>query len=235
MPNRTMLWKAAAVLAALIVIGACTSKPPHMRTITLTFIRHAQSEANANGRVDTDVPGPYLTEQGQRQAERLAHRLAGNKYDGVYASNMVRSQQTAAPLAKVLGRPIEELPGLRELDAGWFNGSPASMQDATYLLAPQNWLNGDRRNGVPGSIDGDEFNNQFTGAVQQIYDSGDTKPIAFSHGVAIAYWTLMNVKNAKNSLATSHPLPNTGQVVITGSPTSGWRLVDWDGIRNFSY
>jgi hypothetical protein len=24
-------------------------------------------------------------------------------------------------------------------------------------------------------------------------------------------------------------------VVVTGSPTMGWTLVDWDGIRDFSY
>jgi hypothetical protein len=44
----------------------------------------------------------------------------------------------------------------------------------------------------------------------------------------------MNVKNAKDSLRTSHPLPNTGRVVITGNPMTGWTLEDWDGIRNFN-
>jgi broad specificity phosphatase PhoE len=234
MPNRTTLWKAAAVLAAIIVVGACSSTP-HMRTITLTFVRHAQSEANAEGMVNTDVPGPGLSEEGQEQAEQLAHQLARNKYDGVYASNMIRTEETAAPLAKELGEQVEVLPGLREVDAGWFNDTPKSMASSTYLLAPKNWLNGDRKNAIPGSINGNEFNDQFTGAVQKIYDSGNTKPIAFSHGVAIMYWMLMNAKNSKDSLATSHPLPNTGRVVITGSPTAGWRLVDWDGIRDFSY
>ena len=41
--------------------------------------------------------------------------------------------------------------------------------------------------------------------------------------------------NSKSSLLSSHPLPNTGRVVITGNPTDGWALVDWDGIRDFSY
>jgi hypothetical protein len=44
-----------------------------------------------------------------------------------------------------------------------------------------------------------------------------------------------NVKNPNKSLATSHPLPNVGHVVITGSPAMGWTLVEWDGIRDFSY
>ena len=234
MPNRTMLAKAVVVLAAAIVVGACSSGP-HTRTITLTFVRHAQSESNADGMVNTDVPGPGLTEEGRGQAQQIARQLARNKYDGVYASNMIRAEQTAAPLAKELGEQVEVLPGLREVSAGWYDDTPTSMSNATYLLAPKDWLNGDRMDAIPGSINGNQFNEQFTAAVQKIYDSGNTKPVAFSHGVSIMYWTLMNVKNPKDSLATSHPLPNMGRIVITGSPTTGWTLKDWDGIRDFSY
>jgi broad specificity phosphatase PhoE len=234
MRNRTILAKAAAALAAVLLVGACSSAP-HVRSITLTFVRHAQSEANAANIVNTDVPGPSLTDEGQSQAQGLVHQLARNKYDGVYASPMVRTQQTAAPLAKALGEQVEVLPGLREIDAGWYNDTPKSMASATYLLAPQDWLDGDRKDAIPGSINGDQFNQQFTTAVQKIYDSGQSKPIAFSSQVAITYWTLMNVKNPKNSLATTTPLPNVGKVVITGSPTMGWTLVDWNGIRDFSY
>jgi broad specificity phosphatase PhoE len=234
MRNRTLLPKAAAALAAVLVVGACSSAP-HVRSITLTFVRHTQSEANADKMVNTDVPGPSLTEEGRAQAQQLAHQLARNKYDAVYASTMVRTEQTAAPLAQELGEQVQLLPGLNEVNAGWYDDTPQSMASATYLLAPQDWLDGDRRDAIPGSINGDEFNQQFTRAVQKIYDSGKTKPIAFSSAVAITYWTLMNVKNPKNSLATSHPLPNGGKVVITGSPAMGWTLVDWDGIRDFSY
>src|SRR5205085_1158832 len=79
---------------------------------------------------------------------------------------------------------------------------------------------------IPGSVNGNEFNEQFSRAVQKIYDSGHSKPVAFSHAESIMYWTLMNVKNPKESLVKTHPLPNMGRVVITGSPTMGWTLVD---------
>ena len=74
---------------------------------------------------------------------------------------------------------------------------------------------------------------QFTAAVQKVYNSGQHNPVVFSHKFAIEYWTLMNTKNAKNTLLTTHPLPNIGRVVITGNPMTGWTLVDWDGIRDF--
>lgn len=233
MPNRTMFWKAAAVLAATVIVGACGGSP-QARSITLTFIRHAQSEANASGIINTDVPGPGLTPEGKGQAEQVAHQLARDRYDSVYASTMVRTEQTAAPLAAELGKQVEVLPGLQEINAGWFEGKPVSMASSTYLLAPADWLNGDVQDSIPGSITGKEFNNQFTAAVNKIYNSGHNKPVVFSHLYAIEYWTLMNVKNGKDSLLTSHPLPNIGRVVVTGNPTNGWTLVDWDGIRNFS-
>ena len=107
------------------------------------------------------------------------------------------------------------------------------MSDSTYMLAPKDWLADDRSDGIPGSINGNEFNGQFSAAVQKIYDSGHTNPVAFSHGNAIMIWTLMNVKNPTDSLLTKHPLPNVGRVVITGNPSTGWTLVEWDGIRDF--
>lgn len=227
----------AAVAAPLVMVmlAACgTSSPPEARDITLTFIRHAESEANAAEIASTTVPGPPLTPVGQEQAAALADRLSGEGFDGIYASQMVRTQQSAAPLSKALGEQVTVLPGLNEIPAGWFEGIPVADTSGTFLLGPQAWLRGDRRFGIPGSEDGDEFNGAFTNAVQRIYESGDDKPIAFSSGLAVMMWTLMNARNGKQSLLTDHPLPNTGRVVLTGNPTMGWTLISWDGITNFS-
>ncbi|MGI9123744.1 MAG: histidine phosphatase family protein, partial [Mycobacterium sp.] len=93
---------------------------------------------------------------------------------------------------------------------------------------------GDRRYGIPGSVDGDEFNQAFSAAVQKMYDSGDEKPVAFSSGLAIMMWTLLNARNGKPSLLTDHPLPNASRVVLNGNPITGWTLEEWDGITNFA-
>ncbi|OBI87452.1 histidine phosphatase family protein [Mycobacterium sp. 1245805.9] len=233
MRKGSMSWKFVAVLAAAMIVGACGGSP-QVRSITITFIRHAQSEANASGIIDTSVPGPGLSPEGKSQAEQVAHQLGREHYDAVYASTMARAQQTAAPLAAELGKQVEVLQGIQEINAGWFEGKPISMDPTTYLLAPADWLAGDTQNRIPGSISGKEFNDRFTAAVQKIYDSGHSKPVVFAHLYSIEYWVLMNVKNAKDSLRTSHPLPNTGRVVISGNPATGWTLEDWDGIRNFN-
>jgi broad specificity phosphatase PhoE len=233
MAKRNVIWKAAAVLAATLVVGACGGSP-QARSITLTFIRNAQTQADADGFINTDMPGLGLTPEGKGQAQQVAHQSGRNDFDAVYASAMADAQQTAGPLAGELGKQVEVLSGVQALNAGWYNGKPESMASTTYMLAPADWINGDIQDSIPGSISGKQFNEQFTAAVNKVYNSGHSKPVVFSQGPAIMSWTLMNAKNGKNSLLTSHPLPNIGRVVISGNPTDGWTLVDWDGIRNFS-
>jgi broad specificity phosphatase PhoE len=233
MRTRSMIQKAAAVLAATVIVGACGGSA-QARSITLTFIRNAQSQANADGVINTEMPGPGLTAEGKGQAQQVIHQAGHNKFDSVYASAMAEAQQTAGPLASELGKQVEVLNGLQSINAGWFNGKPETMASSTYMLAPADWINGDIQDGIPGSVTGKQFNDQFTAAIQQIYNSGHNNPVVFSQGTAIMVWTLINTKNAKDNLLTSHPLPNIGRVVITGNPAAGWNLVEWDGIRNFS-
>ncbi len=170
MPKRSMIRKATMALAALtatMIVAGCGGGSPQARSITVTFIRHAQSEANASGIIDTQVPGPGLTPEGKGQAEQVAHQLGHKDYDSVYASTMTRAQQTAAPLAAELGKQVEVLPGIQEINAGWYNGKPESMAKSTYMVAPADWLNGDVGNSIPGSVSGKQFNDQFTAADQQ--------------------------------------------------------------------
>ena len=235
MRNHTR-WRAAkvlAVLAATAIVGAC-SGTPQARSITVTFVRNAQSQANADGILDTGIPGPSLTDDGKGQAQQLVRQLPHNDIDAIYTSPTDEAQQTAGPLASELGKQAEIIQGLQPISAGWYNGKPESMASSTYMVAPANWLNGDVQDSIPGSISGKDFNDQFTAAIRKIYDSGHSKPVVFSQGTAIMLWTLLNVKNPKSSLLNSHPLPNAGRVVITGNPMDGWTLVDWDGVRNFN-
>ncbi len=225
---------AVTALLSVALLAGCSEEKPNDRTITLTLIRYAETEGNSSGGViDTTPPGPSLTPVGVQQASALANRLKAEKYDGIYASQLVRTQQTAAPMSKTMNEPVNVLPGLDEVGAGWYDGGPTDRADATFMVAPKAWVEGNRNFAIPGGATGNEFNGKFTGAVQRIYESGDNKPVAFSSGTSIMVWTLMNVSNPKTSLLTDHPLPNTGRIVITGNPVIGWKLVDWDGVTGF--
>ena len=218
----------AVVVVAVLAAGCAPARAAGPHTITLTLVRHAQSAGNASGLIETSTPGPELTAEGWCQATVAVGQLAPNRYDGIYASSMIRTQQTATPTAQALGELVTVLPGLREIEAGQYEGTPESNIPQTYFAAPRRWLQGDRSARIPGSVDGNEFDARFDDAVQHIYDSGDQNPVAFSHGAAIMLWVLMNVHNPDPSLLTSKPLPNVGHVVLTGNPSDGWTLTEWD-------
>ncbi len=232
--SRAVLGSVVAALVAVVLAGCGGMPKPNERTMTLTLIRTAESLANEDGALETAPPGPPLSPTGQQQADSLANRLKGNDYDGVYASDLLRTQQTARPMARELNEQVTVLKGLDEIPAGWFEGVPENIAAITYREPLRAWLRSNRSFTIPGSIDGTQFNSLFTAAVQKIYDNGDDKPIAFSSGNAIMTWILMNVVNPKDSLLDDHPLPNTGRVVVRGNPVTGWTLLEWDGITDFS-
>lgn len=224
------LRRALGVIATLGFAACLTAAPASADPdITITFVRHAESAGNASGLIDTSVPGPSLTPLGEQQAKEAAVELTCTPHDGVYASSMIRTQQTAQPLADELGEPVVALPGLREIEAGDFEGEPERDAGSRYFQPLQQWVQGDRAARIPGSIDGNEFDARFDEAVDDIYRSGQQQPVAFSHGGAIAMWTMMNVADPPLDLLTTQPLPNIGQVVIRGNPADGWTLLDWNG------
>jgi broad specificity phosphatase PhoE len=83
----------------------------------IIIIRHGQSQGNAEGRFGghTDTP---LSPRGRRQAETTAKALALEKFDAIYSSDLPRAIETATPLARLTGVPLETTEALRERSVG---------------------------------------------------------------------------------------------------------------------
>ena len=229
--------RGAAVLVAAVFMFLTSAFSAWAATnITITFVRHGESAGNASGLIDTKIPGPDLTTTGQAQAQTVAGVLAndGLAHDAIFASDMVRTQQTAAPYATATGMPVTVLSGLHEVQAGIFEGQSQNSGFARilYALIPLSWATGNLLMPMPGSPDanGAVFQNRFNDAVDDIYASGAHNPVAFAHGMSIMAWTLMNVQNPDLTLMLKHPLGNTDIVTVTGNPADGWTLEDWGGI-----
>jgi broad specificity phosphatase PhoE len=229
----TVLLRTLGVLVTLLLVPmiAPPAASAESRDITITFVRHGESEGNASGFIDTSVPGPSLTPKGEQQAKAIAAKLSRAKHDGIYASSMIRTQQTAQFLADELGLTVVVLPGLREIEAGDFEGQAEQSAVDGYFQPLKQWLAGDRSARIPGSVDGNEFDARFDEAVDAIYASGEQRPVVYSHGAAISMWTMMNVHNPQPELVATQPLPNTGYVVVRGNPDDGWTLLDWNGTK----
>jgi len=233
--RRSAIWRllgaAVTSMALLVAVAVPAAAAEAMR---VTFVRHGQSAGNASGLIDTSTPGPVLTPLGQQQAQDVVGTLGDNNYDAVYASTMVRTQLTAAPMSQYLRLPIQVLPGLQEIEAGVFEGTPESEAANGYAKFPLGGaFQGMRDLRIPGSINGHEFDARMDGALQKIYDNGDRNAVVFSHGGAIMFWTMMNAENLtlaqKIQLLSTAALGNTDYVVIEGNNEDGWTLVNWNG------
>lgn len=89
----------------------------------LWVIRHAESTWNAGGlyQGQSDVP---LSAAGERQAEALARRLSGQRFDAAYSSDLERAQHTAELVSARLNPPLSVTSeaGLREIHVGELTG-----------------------------------------------------------------------------------------------------------------
>ncbi len=92
-----------------------------MAPTTILLARHGETDWNAVGRWQGHTDRA-LTERGRRQAVELAERLANANIDAVYSSDLLRAVETAEPVAKRLGLPLQTLRELREVDVGTWAG-----------------------------------------------------------------------------------------------------------------
>ncbi|BBY12322.1 histidine phosphatase family protein [Mycobacterium marseillense] len=189
----THLGRVGAVLLSAVLLCLASARASADESIVIDLVRHGQSVANAAKLIDTAVPGAALTALGQQQAQNVANVLAAKgPVAGIFASQLIRTQQTAAPLAAMLGTNAQVLPGLNEIDAGVFNGMPQiSLAGLAYLLAPIAWLLGLRIVPMlaPGSADpnGYEFHKRFNGALQTMDGNAATSAGRFNDMLGTMY------------------------------------------------
>jgi probable phosphoglycerate mutase len=160
--------------------------PPGATSIFL--VRHGESEALPVGSFPL-VEGqgdPSLAPQGRREAEKVGERLAGEGITAVYASTLVRTQQSAEPLARTLGiQPIVER-DLREVFLGEWEGGlyrkKITEQDpiALRMMTEESWAV------IPGAESADELSARVRSVIGRIAQAHPGERVAvFSHAGVI--------------------------------------------------
>lgn len=196
----------------------------------LLLIRHGQTPANVRGELATARPGPGLTDLGRQQAEAVVEALAGEQIAAVYASPLLRTSQTAAPLARAHAHEIEVLEGLEEIEAGDLEDRSDMPSVMVYVKAAFGWAEGKLDERIPGAIDGNEFFARFDAAIGRIAGQHPDGTVAvFSHGAAIRVWSVARASNLSGDSHLIRHLDNTGVVVLNGSPAGGWVVETWEG------
>lgn len=105
------------------MIAVALPTEPELRRCGFWFLRHGETDWNAQGRSQGQVDIP-LNATGLRQAAAAAAALRGQPVRRLVTSPLIRARQTAEIVADALGLGIECDPGLQEVAFGDQEGEP---------------------------------------------------------------------------------------------------------------
>ena len=151
----------------------------------IIIIRHGETEWNKTGRFQghSDVP---LSAEGRAQAAALGKNLVVDHVDAIYASDLRRAMETAAPLAQRFGLEVISDPLLRELNFGSWEGRNFNDVNAENPDAMKTFYNDPERVNIPDSEPFPEFQRRVAGRVREIVAQERGKRIVIvSHGASI--------------------------------------------------
>ena len=156
---------------------------------TLYLIRHGETGGNSEGRFQGIVDNP-LNDAGVHQAENLGEYFNSIQVDEIYASPLIRSQQTAKIIAQHYTKreltPVVER-GLMEMNGGLLEGMKFSNIKEEYpevMEAIQSHL---ATLQCPQGESMREVYDRITGAINHIIEINDGKTVlVIGHGISIA-------------------------------------------------
>lgn len=184
-------------------------------TFSITLVRHAQSEANAAG-IWQGQGDAVLAVDGRHQARLLGPRLTRQDFDIVIASDLSRTQETAA----LAGRTPERLEkSWREMDLGAWEGRTFTEVAERHPDLLEAIRRGEAVSfGETGETIG-EFEERVVDAFDRLVDElgGDGHALVFTHGGvidAIAGRFFGRVEGRRTFPITT----NTAMTVLGGDP-----------------
>lgn len=206
----------------------------------LIFVRHAESEANVVGSLDSSVPGPPLSPLGYEQAKALPDAVAA-ELDGlpvrtVWASTMLRTQQTAQPVAERYGVPVQVHPELHEVYVGDLNERVDDEARQAFYEVFACWhVDGDMERCCPNGETGTSLVGRLRTSVHDIVTGAGDEPgaaVVVSHGAILMVGLPWLCENLTASYAATHHLTNTALVVVDRLDGDEPRFVcrTWNGL-----
>jgi len=151
----------------------------------LILVRHGESEWNAQRRYQGQANVP-LSGLGKRQAELVAERLAGQKIDAVYASDLIRAWETASAIAEKSGLNVLPEPRLRELKFGVLEGLTFEEAQAQYPQMIAAWLE-DFNQPPEGAETIDLFNARIVSFLEELKAKHDEQVVLLvGHGGSLS-------------------------------------------------
>lgn len=149
------------------------------------------THTEATHHLENKVGGWYdsdLTYRGSREADTVAEHLAALICPGeveVYSSDLRRASQTAAAIARRMGRKTQETSALREINYGAAGGKPQEWLDSRYTPAPDgNRLDHDC--GIAGAETRRDVANRVFPFVDEVVGRACQTQIIVTHGFTLS-------------------------------------------------
>ncbi|TWO70363.1 histidine phosphatase family protein [Caenimonas sedimenti] len=133
----------------------------------LILIRHGETDWNRELRFQGHVD-VSLNATGLEQARRIAARMAGEKCDALYASDLLRAQQTASPISTQLALQSLTEAGLREQSFGRVDGMRVDDIKEQHPEAWEGWLRFEEDYAMPEGESTRQFHGRVMEAVQRM-------------------------------------------------------------------
>ena len=183
--------------------------------------RHGQTMWNVEHRFQgqTDIA---LDETGEAQAEYAARRLATLMPSAIFASDLSRAQQTAAPLSRLTGLPVTPDKGLRERSGGVWEGLTDTEIRERYPRERASWEPPD---GEATSVVAD----RMAASIGRIADSLEAGQLAVvvSHGAALRIGMERVLGLPAEGIGVLGPLANCSWSVLS-VVDDRWRLLEYN-------
>ena len=149
----------------------------------LYLIRHGEVEERYHRVFGGSRIDMALSPLGHAQAAALGRWLAGTKLDAIYASPMLRVQQTMAPALE--GRGVEPalMPDLREVDFGDWTGFNWAQVKERFGVSAFAWLEILERAEIPGGESAHDLLSRVQPCLTEILHANPHRTAAiFCHG-----------------------------------------------------
>ncbi len=209
--------------------------PTHPST-DLILIRHGETDWNRELRFQGHIDVP-LNDTGHEQARRLGLRMAGEKVDVLLASDLLRTQQTAAPAARQLSLEVITQAALREQNFGVAEGLRADDIRELHPRAWEDWLEFRADHAMPEGESARQFHTRIIAALGRIASTytGQCVMVVTHGGVLDMVWRTVHGLGLDGPRRSD--IPNAGfnriRIADPAAPAA-IEIVEWADTRHLA-
>ncbi len=196
-----------------------------MNPTRVCILRHGETDWNAARRIQGQIDIP-LNAAGHAQAAATAAGLAGQRFDALYSSDLLRTWQTAQPIAAALRLPVTAAPGLRERHYGRMQGLTSAEAQQRFPVLHDAYAGRALQHDLDGGETLAGFAARIAATLAELAaaHAGRTLLLVAHGGVLDIVYRIATARDLAG--ARDFPIPNAGVNWIEGGD-GAWRLVAW--------